>query len=152
MIALMLLLVAAVLLNASNTPTSGSGSATSSASTLDYHFGLFCCLTASGLSGLSGALVQRALSGAVAQNPFLYTAELATYGIVFLLVTSLFREKERDIMLSGNLFTNWEVYTLIPVTANVSIYIYIHTLSLPSICVSCMLIILLLFTNRLLAV
>ena len=123
MIALMLLLVAAVLLNASNTPTSGS--ATSSASTLDYHFGLFCCLTASGLSGLSGALVQRALSGTVAQNPFLYTAELATYGIIFLLVTSLFREKERDIMLSGNLFTNWEVYTLIPVSANVSTHVHV---------------------------
>jgi hypothetical protein len=112
-----MLLVAAVLLNIGG----GSGYASpASAGPLDYQFGLFCCLTASGLSGLSGVLVQKALVGSTPQNPFVFTAELAVYGIVFLLISSLFSPRDRDLLLNGNLFLNWTTATFIPVTANVN--------------------------------
>lgn len=112
---LFLLLVAAVMLNLNGTSRSLNSSK------MDYNFGLFCCAMASSLSGLSGALVQRALVGSSAQNPLVYTAELAIYGIAFLLVSALFSTRERELILGGNLFHDWNPLTLIPVTTNVRI-------------------------------
>jgi len=117
--ALILLLAAAVLLNLSSDHSSQSK--TASASLADYNLGLFWCILASSISGLSGALVQKAVTGPHPQHSLLYTAELATYGISFLLVSSLFSEKDRGVLLSGTLFNGWNTNTFIPVTANVSI-------------------------------
>lgn len=117
--ALMLLLAAAVLLNLSTDHSSSSKSAT--ASLADYNLGLFWCILASSISGLSGALVQKAVTGPNPQHSLLYTSELAMYGIVFLLGSSLFSEKDRVVLLSGTLFNGWTMKTFIPVTANVSI-------------------------------
>jgi len=119
--ALILLLAAAVLLNLSSDHSSQSK--TASASLADYNLGLFWCILASSISGLSGALVQKAVTGPHPQHSLLYTAELATYGISFLLVSSLFSEKDRGVLLSGTLFNGWNTNTFIPVTANVSCHV-----------------------------
>ena len=137
-VALMLLLVAAILLNL-NTGGSSSSATTTNKSVnttevfgiqglTEYHIGVILCLSASSLSGLSGALVQKALTGKTPQNPFVYTAELALYGIAFLLFTSLYMSSphERDMLLSGNLFFNWTSYTFIPVITNVSYHIQFY--------------------------
>ena len=94
----------------------------------EYHVGVILCLSASSLSGLSGALVQTALTGKTPQNPFIYTAELALYGIMFLLITSLYMSSERDKeqLLSGKMFASWSAQTFIPVVTNVSINVCMH--------------------------
>ena len=137
-VALVLLLFAAILLNMN---TSGGGSASVSSDSgsnamdlfgmrglTEYHVGVILCLSASSLSGLSGALVQTALTGKTPQNPFIYTAELALYGIMFLLITSLYMSSERDKeqLLSGKMFASWSAQTFIPVVTNVSINVCMH--------------------------
>jgi hypothetical protein len=133
-VALMLLLIAAILLNLNSSSSSPSSNTMRSSNTIEifgvsglteYHVGVMLCLSASSLSGLSGALVQKALTGKSPQNPFIYTAELALYGIAFLLLTSLYMSSahDRELLLSGNLFLNWTTYTFIPVVTNVSVYL-----------------------------
>ena len=73
---------------------------------------------ASMLSGLSAALTQRALVGGKQRHPFFFSAELAVYGIIFLLINLIFNN---DIKGGGSaLFSNWDWMTLIPVIINVS--------------------------------
>ena len=81
--------------------------------------GLIMVLSASLLSGLSAALTQKALVGSKPRHPLFFSAELAVYGIIFLIVRSLF-SSESKLILSGDLFAGWTPYTLIPVTLNVS--------------------------------
>jgi hypothetical protein len=101
---------------------SGAGSGTSAVGfdAANYHLGVLMVMGASMLSGLSAALTQRALVGAKPRHPLFFSAELAVYGIVFLLVRSLFADKEKELLLSGGLFNHWSPYTLIPVITNVS--------------------------------
>ena len=75
-------------------------------------------LGASMLSGLSAALTQKALVGSKPRHPLFFSAELAVYGIIFLLVRALF-SSESGIITSGALFSGWTPYTFIPVTTNV---------------------------------
>jgi hypothetical protein len=75
-------------------------------------------LGASMLSGLSAALTQKALVGSKPRHPLFFSAELAVYGIIFLLVRALF-SSESGIITSGALFSGWTAYTFIPVTTNV---------------------------------
>lgn len=130
-VALMLLLFAAILLNLNTSGSSVNTSTNSNSNQIDlfgmkglteYHVGVVLCLSASSLSGLSGALVQTALTGKTPQNPFIYTAELALYGIMFLLITSLYlsSDRDRELLLSGNMFSSWSAQTFIPVLTNVS--------------------------------
>ena len=76
-------------------------------------------LGASMLSGLSAALTQKALVSSKPRHPLFFSAELAVYGIIFLLVRALF-SKEGASILSGDLFSGWTPYTFIPVATNVS--------------------------------
>lgn len=87
--------------------------------TANYRMGLIMVLSASMLSGLSAALTQKALVGSRPRHPLFFSAELAVYGIIFLIVRALFSSESKTI-LSGGLFTGWTPYTLIPVTLNVS--------------------------------
>lgn len=84
----------------------------------NYRVGLMMVLGASMLSGLSAALTQRALVGSKPRHPLFFSAELAVYGIVFLVIRSLFSEESTSI-ISGQLFSGWSLYTLIPVATNV---------------------------------
>ena len=97
--------------------TSG-GSSTSSLSFSgnDYQLGLLVVAAASLLSGISAALTQKSLVGFRKRHPFFFSAELAIYGIVFLLANLLVRS---DVAPGGNLFSNWNLLTLIPVVTNV---------------------------------
>lgn len=96
------------------------GSSSSASSTLvdhsGYSLGLMMVAIASMLSGLSSALTQKALVGKQSRSPVFLSAELAVYGILFLLGNLYFNN---DIK-GDNLFSNWQWYTLIPVTTNVS--------------------------------
>lgn len=83
-----------------------------------YQLGLLCVAIASMLSGLSAALTQRVLVGAKQRHPFFFSAELAVYGIVFLLINLVFNNDIKGP--SGHLFSNWDTMTLIPVVTNVS--------------------------------
>ena len=77
-------------------------------------------LGASMLSGLSAALTQKALVGSKQRHPLFFSAELAVFGIIFLIVRALF-SKEGASILSGSLFSGWTPYTFIPVATNVSL-------------------------------
>jgi hypothetical protein len=84
----------------------------------NYRLGLMMVLGASMLSGLSAALTQKALVGSKPRHPLFFSAELAVYGIIFLVVRALF-SAESESILAGNLFAGWNPYTFIPVTTNV---------------------------------
>jgi UDP-sugar transporter A1/2/3 len=74
-------------------------------------------LGASMLSGFSSALTQRALVGSKPRHPLFFSAELALYGILFLLANSFF-SKDGARIFAGSFFDNWTPYTLIPVFTN----------------------------------
>ena len=76
------------------------------------------------LSGLSAALTQRALVGSKPRHPLFFSAELAVYGIIFLLVRALF-SSESGIITTGALFSGWTPYTFIPVITNVRVTIIV---------------------------
>ena len=75
------------------------------------------------ISGLSAALTQKGLVGDRKRFPFFFSAELAVFGIVFLLLNLIFNN---DIK-GGSLFSNWNYYTLIPVITNVIFDIIVLT-------------------------
>lgn len=82
-----------------------------------YNFGLFAVATASLLSGLSAALTQRTLTAAKPRPSLFFSAEMAIYGIVFILLNLVFNN---DIKGGGfNLFQNWQLSVFIPVITNV---------------------------------
>jgi cytochrome b561 len=87
----------------------------------DIHksFGILLVASASMLSGLSAALTQRAMTDSKGQqrHVMLLSAEMAVYGIVFLLVNLVINS---DVQLGGGLLSNWSVYTFIPVLTNVN--------------------------------
>lgn len=118
MVALLMLLVAAILLNL---PTTSSASAATAVSVSEnYHLGVLMVAGASMISGLSAALTQRALVGNKPRHTVFFSAELAVYGILSLLVNLYFNN---DIKGGGmSLFAHWNLWTLIPVFTNVSIY------------------------------
>lgn len=100
--------------------------------------GLILTLSASALSGLSGALTQRAItsdlkSGGSPRNSFVFSMELATYGIIFLLL----KELVSFLWFGGGLFSDthaltagWSVHAAIPVLANVNTsHVYIEAMS-----------------------
>lgn len=107
----------------------GDGKSSSSASiSLDssqglsenYHIGVVFVLTASMMSGISTALTQRALAAAAyPRHAFLFSAELAFFGILFLIGYCFFQPADKELLLSGTLFANWSTQTFIPVTTNV---------------------------------
>ena len=76
---------------------------------------------ASMTSGLAGALTQRALVGSKPRHPLFFSAELAVYGILFLLCNALYNphnSKESASIVKDGLFNGWTLLTLIPVITN----------------------------------
>jgi hypothetical protein len=119
-------------LNSGGAPVPASATA-SSASGASYQLGMVCVAVASMLSGLSAALTQRAVTGASSsfaaadpggsnngavvrtRNTMQLSAEMAVYGILFLLINLWFNN---DIK-GSHLLSNWDMLTLIPVLTNV---------------------------------
>jgi hypothetical protein len=90
-------------------------------SAADANLGVVCVLTASMLSGLSAALTQRALIGADPRHPFFFSAELAVYGIMFLIFSALAaNNSDAKLIRKGSLFSHWDLFILIPVITNVT--------------------------------
>jgi drug/metabolite transporter (DMT)-like permease len=116
MFALFLLLGAALLLTTGGSRPPSSGSSSSSSSV-----GLAMVAAASLISGLSGALTQRAMSrpGLRKANPFFFSAEMAVFGILFLILNLL--TVHSDIQGEGGLFSNWTPIIIVPVLANVQL-------------------------------
>ena len=95
--------------------------------TLD-ELGLAATLVASLLSGLSNALTQRSFAVApgkeassIPRNPFLYSIELAVYGLAFLCATEIYEYYQHGDGLfasTGRFMAGWTPYTMIPVTMN----------------------------------
>jgi hypothetical protein len=87
---------------------------------IQYKTGVLVVLLSSMLSGISAALVQKAFTVPKPKNPILFSAEMAVYGIVFLLIKEMcFGAKFTDTF-SLKLFHNWTAMTLIPVFTNAS--------------------------------
>jgi hypothetical protein len=84
-----------------------------------FQIGLLCVGSASMLSGLSATLTQRAITGSNQRNTLVLSAEMAVYGIVFLLLNLAFNSDIKAGAGAG-LFSNWDLQTLIPVLSNVS--------------------------------
>mgnify|MGYP000489416975 CR=1 FL=1 len=107
---------AAVLFNALGLPACNPGEATETSKIASdvYTTGLMCVLAASTISGLSSALTQKSTQG---RNSYLLSAELAVYGIAFLVVRLLVLEKSFN-SLGLDMFANWNLITTIPVVVN----------------------------------
>lgn len=100
-------------------------------------WGLAATLVASLLSGFSNAMTQRSFVGSSStivadpkskaaivvgpRNPFLYSIELAVYGLLFLCVKETYEYYQYDqgvFASSQNFSRGWTPYTLIPVVVN----------------------------------
>ena len=79
-----------------------------------YMQGLMCVLCASTISGLSSALTQKSAKG---RNSYLLSAELAVYGIAFLVARTVFMDGS-FVGLGPAMFKNWSWGTTIPVVVN----------------------------------
>lgn len=86
-----------------------------------YKTGIILVSLASLLSGLSTALTQKALiesdSKKGRKEPILFSAELASYGILFLIISSLFQHDGYKMITNG-FFHEWNMTTFIPVITN----------------------------------
>ncbi len=112
--------VSAVLLNidlSMSSSSAGEGAVAASSYT-----GLLSVCAASAISGLSAALSQRAMAR-TSRSPMIFSAELAVYGIAFLLVNQLFNS---DIVDGNHMFSHWSIFTLLPVLSNVSMSMCCH--------------------------
>eukprot|EP01038_Epipyxis_sp_PR26KG_P015373 gene15373-20724_t len=117
MIALFLLLAAAVVLNLGPSSSTSVKTMTNVISGIsNYHLGLIMVAIASMISGFAAALTQRALvDNSKKRHPYFFSAELAVYGIIFLLINNHFNS---DIAEGGNILSNWNLLTFIPVITN----------------------------------
>ena len=111
--ALLLLLAAAVVLNM----PMGAGSEMKIDNMADYQLGVVMVLGASMLSGFSTALTQRALTDKNKRPALFFSAELAVYGIVFLLVNMCFSAEGAKIFKVG-VHKGWQPQTFVPVITN----------------------------------
>jgi hypothetical protein len=92
-VALFLILVAASVLNMGSTQENPIEGASYDASS--YEIGIALVLSASAISGLSGALSQKALSNIEKpRHSILLSSEMAVYGIVFITVRMIFTQDE----------------------------------------------------------
>ena len=82
-----------------------------------YNLGLVMVTAASMISGLATALVQKSLNGPKKRNILVLSAELAMYGIIALVLNLIFNS---DIEPGGNILSNWNYNTMIPVITNVN--------------------------------
>lgn len=111
-LALVLLFVAALICSGSFSSFYGGGNggaeATGASDGLVLHgLGFWCAVSASGLSGLGAALSERALQ-AEKRNSYLFSAELAVFSSLSLLITFVFSADGREIMQRG-FFSGWEL-------------------------------------------
>ncbi len=104
-------------------PSASNDNTDNNAVNTEYQFGLFCVASASMLSGLSAALTQRALSGKQSRHTMLYSAEMAVYGIVFLLGNLMVNG---EIQAGSTLWAHWDLSTMFPVVTNVSNVIFFY--------------------------
>ena len=80
-----------------------------------YQLGIIMVAVSSMISGLATALTQKALMGYRKEQPFVFSAELAIFGCVFLFFNMLFNSNADNI---DGFFSSWSLYTLIPVVTN----------------------------------
>lgn len=112
-IALILLLSAACILSL-------KGQVIESFDSSSYKLGVILVTIASVLSGISTALTQKTLVSNIkgkTRHPIFFSAELATYSIIFLLISSLFQNDGYQ-MFSKGFFNDWKLTTFIPVITN----------------------------------
>ena len=86
----------------------------------NYKLGVILVTVASVLSGISTALTQKTLMSNTkgkTRHPIFFSAELATYSIIFLLISSLFQNDGYQ-MFSKGFFNDWKLTTFIPVVTN----------------------------------
>lgn len=88
-----------------------------------YKIGVMVVLAASVLSGISAAFVEKAFVAIKQRNALLFSAELALYGIIFLLSKEVLFGGSVTNTLSSKLFASWTPLTLIPVMTNVSLFL-----------------------------
>jgi hypothetical protein len=84
-----------------------------------YNIGIMVVAAASWLSGISGAFVQKAFIGPKPRNPLLLSAELAVYGIAFLVLRDVFTTGSSSSINPHSVFANWDLYTCIPILTSV---------------------------------
>ena len=85
----------------------------------NFQVGVFMVLAASAISGLSGALSQKALSGIEQpRHSILLSSEMAVYGIMFIIGRILLTPVEMESIERNGFWYGWTPYTFIPVTAN----------------------------------
>jgi UDP-sugar transporter A1/2/3 len=112
-IALLLLLGAAIILNVNLSNFFGNTSLSDDNSNNINPLGLSCVIAASGLSGLSAALTQRALS---VRPSYFFSSELAVYGILFLMCNAAYKNDLSSV--SYKMFNDWTLNDYIPILTN----------------------------------
>lgn len=113
--------------------TSKGGESASIGQSLDeYPLGLGMTVIASGLSGLSGALTQKALSATPpTRTSMIFSMELSVYGILFLVLSDSLYHMGEDPPIVAQIvecvsnvgvcpmFNGWTMWTFVPVIMNV---------------------------------
>ena len=83
-----------------------------------YQIGLLSVAAASMLSGLSATLTQKAITGSKQRSTMLLSAEMAVYGIIFLMLNLVLNSNIKES--PNSLLNNWDMPTILPVITNVS--------------------------------
>ena len=88
------------------------------------HIAVICVMAASMLSGVSAALTQKVLTMSSSTNSLLVSAELAVYGILFLVIKEVFWDLDHLTpytaigLLLSNFWGGWNGWTLVPVLSS----------------------------------
>lgn len=88
------------------------------------HMAVLCVLAASLISGLSAALTQRVLTSSRGTSSLLVSAELAVYGVLFLVIKEVFWDLGHLPpaaalgLLAEGFWGGWEAQTLLPVLSS----------------------------------
>jgi len=123
MLALIMLTVSAVMLTVGQADDDVDSSSISPGTTTEpseklprnsFLYGILPVLTGSILSGIATTVSQKVLQNDN-KNSYLYTTELAVWGIITLIVYMLFNDEK---ILDQGMFKGWTILTLIPVFCN----------------------------------
>jgi len=113
-VALFAVSLAGVLI-ASNAPVNGANGNDHQNGHSQWGLGITCVLLASALSGLGSGLTEWILQGQK-RNSYLFSAEMAVFGIVMIVVGLLSgMSSEGQVWREEGLFARWTLHTLIPV-------------------------------------
>ena len=116
-IALVILLAAALVMEGVFATTESNDATKLSLSSRHFSHGVLPIMLASFLSGLAGAITQKSLQSGKGRNALMFTMELCVASILILLVSFATSEDGKKIQERG-FFDQWSLWTMLPILTN----------------------------------